>query len=187
MNRTTRDCYWGAKLVASFDEAQIRAAVGAGQLGDPHAEDALVQAILQRRDLTVAYWYQRVTPLEEFRLTSTPQGSTLSFKDLAVAEGVVPADGRSYEVRFEFPAARINRRETQAPQISASGAGQLSLPGYDVDPEFWETLLKQPVGKRLAKLEVRAIPRQGGPKPRSIRVYLLPTREAGYRIVGRAY
>ncbi len=186
-NLTTRDGYWGAKLVASFDETQIRAAVAAGQLSDREAEESLVQAIVRRRDLTVAYWYRRVTPLEELRLTSTPRGVVLGFRDLAIAEGVVPAQGRRYDVRFEFPAAGIKLRDVRAPRISSSGVGELSLPAYDGDGGFWERTLNRPIGERLAKLEVRAIPYGKGPKPRSVRVYLLPTRETGYRIVGRAY
>ncbi len=186
-NLTTRDGYWGAKLVASFDGAQIRAAVGAGQLSDPDAEETLVQAILRRRALTLSYWYERVTPLEELKVTSTTEGNTLRFRDLAIAEGVVPPQGRRYDVRFEFPAADIETRDLREPRISSSGEGELSLPSYDGDAEFWERLRSRPVSKRLAKLEVRALPGPDGPKPRSVRVYLLPTREAGYRIVGRAY
>lgn len=186
-NLTVRDGYWGAKLVASFDEAQIRAAVAAGQLSDPQAEEALVQAIIQRRDLTVAYWYQRVTPLEELRVTPAERGNALRFRDLAIAEGVVPAQGRRYDVRFEFPAAGIETRDLREPRISSGGMGELSIPSYDGVAEFWERLSRRPVNKRLAKLEVRALPGPDRPNPRSVRVYLLPTRDEGYRIVGRAY
>ncbi len=56
-----------------------------------------------------------------------------------------------------------------------------------VGPEFWERFRWLPLEKRLAKLELTAIPGPGQPRPRSVRVYLLPDRERGYRVVGRAY
>ncbi|MEE9133470.1 MAG: hypothetical protein V3U13_07910 [Gemmatimonadota bacterium] len=186
-NRTTRDGYWGAKLVASFDEQQIRAAVATGQLSDPRAAQALAKAIMGRRDLTVTYWFLRVTPLEELGIESSPEGPTLVFRDLAVAEGVVPARGRRYDMLFEFPAARLKLRDVTELQISTSGYGELMLPAPAGGPELWERLLSLPVEKRLAKLELRAIPRDGEPQPRSVRIYLLLTQEGGYRIVGRAY
>ncbi len=185
--RTVRDGYWGAKLVAGFDKQQIEAAVVAGQFSDPRAAEALAKAIMDRRDLTVAYWFARVTPLEELGIESSPEGPTLVFRDLAVAEGVVPARGRRYDIHFEFPAARLKLRDVTELQISTSGYGELMLPAPAGGPELWERLLSLPVEKRLAKLELRAIPRDGEPQPRSVRIYLLPIQEGGYRIVGRAY
>src|SRR5262245_42893089 len=49
-NMTKRDGYWAAKIVASFTNEQIEAAVRAGQYSDPEAERALVQIMEQRRD-----------------------------------------------------------------------------------------------------------------------------------------
>lgn len=186
-HRTIRDGYWGAKLVASFDEEQIRAAVSAGRLSDPDAEETLVQAIIGRRDLTVEYWFSRVTPLEEPSVSGSPSAPFLSFRDLAVAEGVVPASGRRYEMRFDFPAAGIEVEDVMAPQISDAGAGELQLPPVPTTPDFWPELRGRPVEERLAKLELTAIPQTGSPSPRSVRFYLLPVQDNGYRIVGRAY
>ncbi|UCF21313.1 MAG: hypothetical protein JSU87_08015, partial [Gemmatimonadota bacterium] len=185
-NRTIRDGYWGAKLVGSFDEQQIRAAVSAGQLSDPAAEEAIVQAILARRDLTVRYWFSQVTPLESPQIEGSAQAPRLAFRDLAVAEGIAPV-GRRYEVSFTFEAARIRQSGTRAPDITSAGEGALELPAPPSDPAFWERLRELPVEERLAKLEVRAILEPGVDRPRSVRFYLLPTPENGYRIVGRAY
>ncbi len=186
-NRTIRDGYWGAKLVASFDEELIRAAVSAGRLSDPVAEETLVQAIIGRRHLTVEFWFSRVTPLEEPSVSGSPGAPLLRFRDLAVAEGVVPASGRRYEMRFEFPAAGIEVEDVIAPQISDGGAGELQLPPVPTTSDFWQELRGRPVAERLAKLEIRAIPQAGSPRPSSVRIYLLPVQETGYRIVGRAY
>ncbi len=190
---TTRDGYWGAKLVASFDEEQIRAAVATGQFSNPETAEVLAQAILARRDLTVRYWYLRVTPLEDLAITSTSERPALVFRDMAVAEGIVAAAGRRYEVRFEFPEAGLRMREVLEPRLSPDGHGEVALPiptdarGNRLGPEFWESLHRQPLEKRLAKLELTAIPGPGQPSPRSVRVYLLPDPDRGYRVVGRAY
>ncbi|MEE9208632.1 MAG: hypothetical protein V3U67_09760 [Gemmatimonadota bacterium] len=195
---TVRDGYWGAKLVASFDEEQIRAAVATGQLSNPQAEEIYVQAMVARRDLTVRYWFLRVTPLEELAITVAAErpglvavssdGPALAFRDLAVAEGLVPAPGRRYEMRFEFPAAGIRIKDVRGPSITPDGRGKLELPiPRAAGPEFWEGLRSRPLEKRLAKLELTAIPGPGQPSPRSVRVYLLPNQDTGYRVVGRAY
>ncbi len=197
-NRTVRDGYWGAKLVASFDEEQIRAAVAEGKLSDPAASEAVVQALLGRREITVRYWYSRVTPLEDLAITGaaagparvavSAAGPALTFTDLAVAEGLVPAPGRRYEMRFEFPAAGIKLQDVVKPSISAEGHGELALPTpSEAGPDFWNRLQSRPVTERLAKLELRAIPGPGQPKPRSVRIYLYPDQNRGYRVVGRAY
>lgn len=55
-SRTDRDVRWGARIVAGFDEALIRAAVHAGRLSDPRAEDYLVRILLERRDMIVHRW-----------------------------------------------------------------------------------------------------------------------------------
>jgi hypothetical protein len=54
--RTERDIRWGARIVAGFDEPLVRAAVRAGQLSDPRAEEYLVRVLLERRDMLVRRW-----------------------------------------------------------------------------------------------------------------------------------
>lgn len=201
---TVRDGYWGANLVRSFDEAGIRAAVAAGQLSDPEAAELLVQAILARRRLTVRYWFLRVTPLEELAITAASgsgpdaadglEAVELSFRDLAVTEGVVPAAGRRYRMRFEFPVAGLTVDEVVEPRIDPEGHGRLELPvaahadgGGAAGDAFRERLRGLSIDRRLARLELKAIPGPDQPDPRSVRIYLLPDRERGYRIVGRAY
>jgi hypothetical protein len=54
--RTERDIVWGARIVAGFDEALIRAAVHEGKFSDPRAEDYLVKTLLARRAKIVERW-----------------------------------------------------------------------------------------------------------------------------------
>jgi len=102
---TDRDAYWGAKIVASFSDAQIRAAVDAAHYQDPRARDLLVRHLIQRRDKIARYWFDRVAPLDFFVV----QSGDLRFRDLAVDLGMARA--RRYEVRIE----------------SARGGGALAL------------------------------------------------------------
>jgi hypothetical protein len=54
--RTERDIQWGARIIAGFDEALIRAAVHEGKFSDPRAEDYLVKTLLARREKIVERW-----------------------------------------------------------------------------------------------------------------------------------
>ena len=186
--RSVRDGYWGAKLVASFTEDQIRAAVSAGELSDPAAAKALVQAILARRWLTVRHWFLQVTPLEELSIVGSNQGPTLTFRDLAVSEGFTDPRGRKYQVRFEFKPARIRIKEVREFRLSDRGYAELPLPPHDqADPGIWEHLALRPIEERIARLELRAMPGPDQPQPRALRIYLLPDQELGYKLVGRRY
>jgi len=89
---TDRDAYWGAKIVASFSDAQIEAAVDAAHYSDPRARDFLVENLIQRRDKIARYWFAKVAPVDFFAVA----GNCLRFHDLAVDLGMT--NPRSYDV-----------------------------------------------------------------------------------------
>lgn len=96
-NLTLRDAYWGARLVMSFSDEQIDAAVAAGQYSDPEAAAYLADALKQRRDIIGRYWFDRMPPLDEF---DWHEGSSeLAFQDLAVRTGLAKATDRVYSYR----------------------------------------------------------------------------------------
>jgi hypothetical protein len=92
---TDRDAYWGAKIVASFSDAQIRAAVDAARYEDPRARDFLVRNLIERRDKIARYWFGRVAPLDFF----AAENGAVRFHDLALDMGLTPA--RRYDVEIE--------------------------------------------------------------------------------------
>ena len=114
---TAADGYWGAKLVGSFTDDQIRATVAEGRLS-PVAADTLAKILSYRRDRTIAYWYVQVTPIEDVEVHSRPSdmqsssteesGIAVSFDDLAVRQGVLPAAEVAYDWRFKHPARGID-------------------------------------------------------------------------------
>src|SRR5262249_18431401 len=62
------DKLWGAKIVARFTRAQIRAAVDAGELSDPSIAAYLVDTLVARQRATAAYWFARESPLDHFAI-----------------------------------------------------------------------------------------------------------------------
>lgn len=113
-NMTARDAYWGAKLVGSFTDEQIRAAVAAGELPRRAAADTLARMLTYRRDRIVAHWYGVVTPLESPSVHGAPPGAgtdaafDLEFDDLGIRDGAWDAEDVTYEWELEHPA--LDRR-----------------------------------------------------------------------------
>lgn len=99
------DAYWGAKIVAAFTDAHLRAAVDLGEYSDPADADLLFNALRDRRDATVRYWYGKVTPLERIRI----ENGAVIFDDLWQAR----YDGTSeYRFAFEWEAYDLVRQDT---------------------------------------------------------------------------
>ena len=90
-----RDAYWGAKLVASFTDAQIMAAIDAVGYEDPRAPEYLLRTLVERRDKVARYWFGRVAPLDFFQV----ENGVLRFHDLALDRGYT--GHREYEVEIE--------------------------------------------------------------------------------------
>lgn len=191
-NMTPRDAYWAAKLVAAFRPAHLRAAVEAGRLPDAAATDTLVAALRHRRDRTVEHWFRAVTPLEEPELRSTGgEGGRrleLTFRDLALEEGVAEASGTRYRWRFRHPGlgreargtgpAADARRQTLAVALppGRESAGQVGGGKGGVDAALRRA---DPV----ARIEVTAVRAAGA--GRAAVVHLLwRGPEAGYEVAG---
>ena len=92
---TMQDAYWGAKLVASFSDAQIAAALDAAHYEDPRATPYLLSTLIERRDKVARYWFSKVAPLDFFVV----RDGALRFHDLAVDRGY--ESPRTYEMRVE--------------------------------------------------------------------------------------
>jgi hypothetical protein len=95
---TAADAFWAARIIASFSDEQIGAAVRSARLTDPASTAYLTQALIARRNAVAAYWFGRVSPLTSFEVAGQPGEQLLRFRDLAVEHGLEPAQGSSYEV-----------------------------------------------------------------------------------------
>ena len=128
--RTFRDAYWGAKLVASFSDAQIAAAVDAAGYEDKKAKPVLVRLLRERRDIVARFWFDRVAPVDFFHV----DGGTLRFRDLAVDRGLEKPRGyfarvrSSHGERAKAATAKQVVRETAIPLPAITdGANTLEL------------------------------------------------------------
>ena len=111
VNMTVRDGYWGAKLVGSFTDAQVRAAVRAGQLPNEFAADTLAAMLNYRRDRIVEYWYARVSPIERPEVSQKRgpgSGFTLTFEDYGIRDGAWASHGTSYAWSLRHPESGLN-------------------------------------------------------------------------------
>ena len=89
---TSRDGYWGAKIVMAFRDDEIRAMVERGRYSDPGATAELTRLLAERRDMIGRYWFGRVNPLDHFAV----EDGRLRFVDLAVEGGLVPRASRQW-------------------------------------------------------------------------------------------
>ena len=184
VNRTVRDGYWGAKLVGSFTDEQIRAAVDAGELPNEFAADTLAAMLGYRRDQIVEYWYSRVSSVEnpEAIVGSDPDpGFTLAFDDYGIRDGAWTSGGVTYVWRLRHDALG---RHWEGESAAIEGSRQLlkiRQPTGDSGGTAERVLSEE---EALATLEVTV----NGPddvRGRSARVYLRwEPRSGSYSIVG---
>jgi len=178
---TPADGYWGAKIVGAFSEAQIRAAVTEGGLPTREVEDAVVEVLEARRDKIVAYWYSRVTPIENVSAESAGLRSSLleiSFDDLGMAAGLHTDDQTRYIWTFNDVYLGI---DAQGASVAGSGERQSldipfeppneQLPGIDGDQATATLHVNVERDGRRVKREAVITLRWEGP-------------EKGYRVVG---
>jgi len=81
------DAYWAAKLVMRFDQPLLKAIVAEGQLREPAAAEYLVKTLMARRDAIGRAYFEAVSPLDDFSLTS----DRLCMTDLSVRYGFAKA------------------------------------------------------------------------------------------------
>ncbi|MBL8206422.1 MAG: hypothetical protein JNM09_19450 [Blastocatellia bacterium] len=124
-NLTDRDAYWAAKIVASFTDEQIRAAVATGELSDPKAAEYLTQQLIKRRDAIAQEYFNRNAALDDLQLQQTSNGWVINFTDLKI-QFARNNDETTYEYQLS-PAGNPN-------QILAKG--KLDSPRLELSSEL---------------------------------------------------
>ncbi len=126
---TLRDAYWGAKIVMSFTDEQIRAIVASAQMSNPKAEEYLIKTLIERRDKVGRYWFERMNPLDKFKIKRDDQNRvTLNFQDLAVEGNIANAEDTKYVYTFSYDRAGMHKQayvDEPAIPISDHGNGFL--------------------------------------------------------------
>lgn len=112
-NMTDRDGFWGARLVMSFSEKQIRTAVAEGQYSNPRAAEYLFQTLIERQNIIGRFWFDRMNPLDKFELRRAPDSSwELCFVDLAVESGMENHEQHQYRYDLKIGTKEIHRAQS---------------------------------------------------------------------------
>lgn len=96
-NMTLRDAFWGAKLVSSFSNEDIRAIVETGQITNPKAEEYLVNVLIERRNKIGRHWFSRINPIDKFNSFVTDNEIILNFTDLGLKNSIFDSSQTFYE------------------------------------------------------------------------------------------
>jgi hypothetical protein len=183
---TERDGYWGAKLVMSFRDEDLKAIVETAQISNPDAEAHLLDVLQRRRDKIGRYWFDKVNPLDRFSVvTPSPVAETgssapappprLQFEDLAVT-GDLAREARTYTVRMHLDDTPLGpSRTTRSSQVSLAVNGTPLTRVLDrrgrTDPD-----------ERVVRLDLRT--RHDGALSDPTRVYVHVPASASPRVVG---
>ena len=98
---TLRDAFWGAKIVMSFKDEEIKSIVKTARMSDPKAEEYLIKTMIERRDKVGKYWFSKMNTIDKFELKKTSTGDLqLSFVDLTVEAGFADSTQTQYQVRI---------------------------------------------------------------------------------------
>ena len=100
---TELDGFWGAKIVMSFTDEQIRAVVETGEYSNREDEEYVIKTLIERRDKTGRYWFRKVNPLDNFRFAQTNNDSQrIEFDDLAVKAGFESDSDTHYRYKLSY-------------------------------------------------------------------------------------
>ncbi|NIM18851.1 MAG: hypothetical protein GTO42_02350 [Candidatus Latescibacteria bacterium] len=139
-NLTGNDGFWAAKIVMSFTDEQLEAAVAAGDYSDPNAAAYILRMLIERRNLVGRYWFSRMNPLDGFEIRSASSGkSELCFADLANEGGLESGS----ETRYKYELLKGGQTIVSNDEMAASTC--LELP---VDPGSDETYFEAKIQTR---------------------------------------
>lgn len=77
-----RDAFWASKILQKFTDDDIRRIVAMSGYKDKKTSDRIVGEILTRRNKIVSFWFQRLNPIDNFRLNNG-----LEFDDIGEPAG----------------------------------------------------------------------------------------------------
>ncbi|UCG50438.1 MAG: hypothetical protein JSW58_09490 [Candidatus Latescibacterota bacterium] len=137
-NLTKRDGYWGAKIVTSFTDEQLEAAVSVAEYSDPNAAAYLVGVLKERRDIVGRYWFSRVNTLDNFDVAD----GALSFTDLAFERGYRAQAQCQYTIRKN---GEIITEYGELEELDRS-TGSLSIPLPPSESGLLEVRLRNRIG-----------------------------------------
>ena len=104
-NMTDRDAFWAAKILARVPASAYPAIVSQAKYSDPNAANYMVQTLLERRLKTLAYWFERMSAVDDFQIAPVASSSSrkfsISFTDLWDLAGMSEAAEPLYSYRLQ--------------------------------------------------------------------------------------
>ncbi len=98
---TYEDAFWGAKIVTSFTDEQLRVVIEQANYSDPAAAHYMFETVKLRRDIIGRYWFGKMSPLDNFELRQNQDGGyELHFEDLAITAGLARSSESSWRFRI---------------------------------------------------------------------------------------
>ncbi len=188
---TRRDAFWGAKIVMSFSDEDLRAIVEAAHISNPEAEAHLLDVLSKRRDKIGRYWFSRINPLDRFAVEKAPSSPTagdgsggkqasdvpiLHFDDLAVTGGLETAESRRYTYQMYLDDEPIGRRRT-----AERSRLPLAVDGASLDAVL-DRRERAKGDERVVRIDLRT--HQDGATSSVTRAYVHVPQEDAARVVG---
>jgi len=120
-NMRADDAFWAARILARFTDEMIAGVVRKAQYSDPRATQYLTQALITRRDKTLAAWLNQVCAVVDPVLASD---GAITFRNAAVdARAATPSE--RYQLRwFRFDNATATRTPFGEAQTVSALAGR---------------------------------------------------------------
>jgi len=186
---TLRDAYWGAKIVMSFSDEDLRSIVETAQISNPEAEAHLVEVLQKRRDKIGRYWFDKVNPLDRFAIEAdaspsvadgssgaSPEPSHLHFDDLAVTSDLEPAEARHYTYRMFLDGDALgDERRTEHSRLA------LAVDGASL-PSLLDERGRSGRHGRVVQIDIQTV--QDGEKSPRTEVYVHVPSDGTPRVVG---
>ncbi len=184
-NKTSRDCFWGARIVMAWRDEHLKALIKAARFSDPNAEQYLLEILKERRDKIGRYWFNKVNPLDNFELDSDSAAGALRirFSDLAVKYRLEEDGASRYQFEVKHKGKRLLRGDESSEQ-------QVVIAANDV--EELRTAFKggKPSGTaadHLFEVSIRT-KRNGGGAGKAVGVWIWYSPESdSFQIVGLDY
>ena len=172
-NMTLRDGYWGAKIVMSFSDEQIKAAVSSAEYSDHDAADFLSRTIIERRDIVGRYWFSKVNPLDKFEIIiDSSDVSFLGFSDLAIDGNLVHSEDSYYQIVIRHPDG------TKYSDVVLENKTNIKLPMFAADNQSTED-------PSIFSIEIRTRRGTSGLWSKKVLVYLTYNPDMGeYKLLG---
>ena len=166
---TERDRAWMARIIASFTDEHLRAAIASGRFASLTTASELFRILRGRRRRILERYLVRLSPLTAPRV----EGATLCLTDLALRVGLRFEDGRRYEARAWDDWPREGRRPATVSR-GRSGEVCVALPSFEG---------ASPAAPRYRVVDVVA-QSIGHPPSAPARVHLYQLGPREFRVVG---